>query len=103
MKINITTGQNYTLSTTIGEDGRLTNATGYNILDNYIYGGIGDGSTSNLIKISSNSTSMIGPLLKVSATLKIGDVDNLGQYWGLSSVYGMTTWVKIDVNPSSST
>ncbi|ROV95646.1 hypothetical protein VSDG_05286 [Cytospora chrysosperma] len=100
IRIDILSGNYTQLNPSIG-DGRSTNAIGYNIIDNYIYGAIGEAPTSNLIKISSNTTSIIGPPLNVSQSLKIGDVDNRGQYWGLASTTGNTYWVKIDLQPLS--
>ncbi|KAK8025564.1 hypothetical protein PG990_003387 [Apiospora arundinis] len=84
-RVNITTGA----STLIKEPRRRRcagiNAMGYNVGDNFLYGAIGQGASTNLIRIAATGDSTILGSLNVTVTLNAGDVDENNQYWATAS------------------
>lgn len=79
-------------------DGRTINGIGFNAADNYIYGAVGTGTSTNLIRISSSGSSVVFGSL--SYTISGGDVDENGYYWGTDNG---NKWVQIDLRLGSAT
>jgi len=89
-------------SSQIGSTTDLINGVGYNTLDNFIYGW--DEFTASIVKVGSNgaSTSLGLPAgIPSTATIRTGDFDLAGHYWGLDVVNG--NWYEVDYAPGSAT
>ncbi|CAJ2504070.1 Uu.00g114640.m01.CDS01 [Anthostomella pinea] len=87
--------------------GTMTNAMGYNSLDNYLYASnyvnTTNANTWTLIRIGgtgayTNVTSL--PTAPAAQNWLVGDVDESGQYW--ASYYGQQ-WFQLDLKPGSAT
>ncbi|RYP73978.1 hypothetical protein DL771_003289 [Monosporascus sp. 5C6A] len=83
-------------------DGRVLQAIGYNLADNYLYGTIGGRSNTPvfLIRIAANGDSTILNQLTLPYRVNTGDVDEQSRYW---ITYNGTNITQVDVRPSSPT
>ncbi len=99
--VDLVTGDFEVIATDVTDDN--VNGTGYNVLDDYVYGTntagevirIGnDGSTDNL-----GLPTMPGGDPVPAAARHIGDIDPNGHFWGANSV----AWWQIDLEPGSNT
>ncbi|MDP9904650.1 beta strand repeat-containing protein [Arthrobacter bambusae] len=81
----------------------VVNATGYNVMDNYVYGW--DVTTNTIVRVGSDGSLVSLGLpagVVPSATNVIGDVDSSGHYWMMSSS-PTGQWYEIDLVPGSAT
>jgi hypothetical protein len=98
-RVDLETGANTKVTTTLLRDS--TNAIGYNVLDNFLYGAQNAGSAgANLVRITASGSDTIIRNLGAGVGGNVGDIDTDGYYW-LSS--GGTKWWKIDLRPGSAT
>ncbi|KAF3769378.1 hypothetical protein M406DRAFT_75857 [Cryphonectria parasitica EP155] len=105
LQVNLTTGSYNTVSTSLGNGNDNLNAVSYNPTDNYIYGVTSNGSSSRFVRISALGTSVLSVPLNLTGTasLRGGDFDQYGVYWGFTQWNAVTTFYKIDLNPQSRT
>ncbi|KAH8886197.1 hypothetical protein GQ53DRAFT_875846 [Thozetella sp. PMI_491] len=96
-RVDLSNGTTTKIPTGLGGE---TNAVGYNVLDNFIYGCQSAAAGKyNLVRIAaSGTTTVIQDLGAVGGN--VGDVDTDGYYW-LSA--GGSQWWKIDLRPGSAT
>ncbi|KAK8130298.1 hypothetical protein PG999_002678 [Apiospora kogelbergensis] len=99
-RVNITTGASTLIKSPVGDGVRGINAMGYNVGDNFLYGAIGQGASTNLIRIAATGDSTILGSLNVTVSLNAGDVDENNQYWATASG---KQWVQVDLKPGSAT
>ncbi|KAK7980533.1 hypothetical protein PG989_012990 [Apiospora arundinis] len=97
-RVNITTGASTLIKSPVGDGVRGINAMGYNVGDNFLYGAIGQGASTNLIRIAATGDSTILGSLNVTVTLNAGDVDENNQYWATASG---RQWIQVDLKPGS--
>lgn len=97
-RVNISTGTPTVVRSPVGDGTRTINGIGFNAADGYIYGAIGTGTSTNLLRISSSGSSVAFGSL--SFTISGGDVDEKGYYWGTDTG---SSWVQIDLRPGSTT
>ncbi|RYO99421.1 hypothetical protein DL764_006816 [Monosporascus ibericus] len=100
-RVNITSGDLTLIRDVVG-DGRLLQAIGYNVADNYLYGTIGGRNNTPvfLIRIAANGDSTILNELTLPYRVNTGDVDEQSRYW---ITYNGTNITQVDVRPSSPT
>ncbi|RYP19780.1 hypothetical protein DL767_009586 [Monosporascus sp. MG133] len=100
-RVNITSGELTLIRDVVG-DGRLLQAIGYNIADNYLYGTIGGRNDTPvfLIRIAANGDSTILNELTLPYRVNTGDVDEQSRYW---ITYNGTNITQVDVRPNSLT
>lgn len=92
------------LNATIGNGNGNVNGLGYNVLDNYMYTTIVNGSDSQLVRISGAGTSVVlNDLTGITTSIRGGDIDANGVYWLFSQVTDspITTWYSVNLNPAS--
>lgn len=104
-RINLTTGAHTVLNSSLGSDYGTVQSVGYNPQDNFIYGSVGSGNATRLIKISSLGTSYVGRLLNITNNARLGEIDQNGFYWLGTAVEdsGEVQWFQIDLRPGSAT
>ncbi|KAK8094605.1 hypothetical protein PG997_001290 [Apiospora hydei] len=75
---------------------------GYNVGDNFLYGAIGQGANTDLIRIAASGDSIILGSLNGTAgvNLNAGDVDENNHYWATASG---KQWIQVDLKPGSPT
>jgi hypothetical protein len=96
-RVDLETGDTTTVSTSLGGE---TNAIGYNVLDNFLYGRqVAGGGNYNLVRISASGSTQLIRSLGATVNGNVGDVDTDGYYW-LSA--GGGRWWRIDLRPGSS-
>ncbi|KIL93233.1 hypothetical protein FAVG1_03210 [Fusarium avenaceum] len=106
-QVNLNDGTRSVVASGLGPGGAI-DGIGYNQIDNYIYGVVGQNlitgvlssPQSQLIRIAKNGAYEVLSLTIPSSTITMGDVDSQGRLWVSES--GKKWWC-IDVNPSSST
>ncbi|RYO97445.1 hypothetical protein DL765_011189 [Monosporascus sp. GIB2] len=100
-RVNITSGE-LTLIQGVAGDGRILQAIGYNVADNYLYGTIGGRNNSPifLIRIAANGNWTLLNELILPYRVNTGDVDEQSRYW---ITYNRTNITQVDVRPSSPT
>ncbi|KAK3389936.1 hypothetical protein B0H63DRAFT_557003 [Podospora didyma] len=97
-RVDLQTGANTRITNTLSGE---TNAIGYNVLDNFLYGRqAAAGGAFNLVRISAAGTRTIIRKLDAGVTGNVGDIDTQGNYW-LSA--GGKGWWRIDLVPGSIT
>jgi fimbrial isopeptide formation D2 family protein/uncharacterized repeat protein (TIGR01451 family) len=79
---------------------RNINATGYNVLDGYIYGYTTTTEPFEMVRVGPDgAVQSLGPIPGVAGAFHIGDVDLDGHYW----LSNGTTWYEVDLVPDSPT
>ncbi|KAK8087080.1 hypothetical protein PG994_002054 [Apiospora phragmitis] len=99
-RVNITKGTYALVKSPVGDGARGINAMGYNVGDNFLYGALGTGTNTNLIRIAASGDSKILASPNVTFSLNSGDVDENSQYW--ATVSG-NQWIQVDLKPRSAT
>lgn len=104
-RINLTTGARVTLNSSVGNGYGTVQSTGFNPTDGFIYGAVGTGVGTRLIKISSLGTSYVGRLLNITNDARLGELDASGFLWVGTSVQssGLIQWFQIDMRADSPT
>lgn len=87
-----------------------TNAVGYNVLDNYMYGMQLDQTTGDvtaMVRIHADGTvdnlGIPSGLMAAGSSIVTGDVDSSGHYWVLDQAANRDHWYEIDLAPGSPT
>ncbi|KFY89451.1 hypothetical protein V498_06440 [Pseudogymnoascus sp. VKM F-4517 (FW-2822)] len=98
IRVDIGTGEFETVTTNVG-GGTAINAIGYNRLDNFLYGC--QGTSNQIIQIGLDGSSSVVANIGLTVPINIGDIDDEGFYWVLTS--NGATWFRVDLRPGSST
>ncbi|WP_119696444.1 DUF6923 family protein [Microbacterium halotolerans] len=107
-EVDLVTGGVTTLNENVYDSGNV-NATGYNVLDGYVYGWYhqgDDGSGIARIDSAGDATLLGRPDGMTDDTRHVGDVDASGHYWVTG--WGIYTnpdqlWYQVDLDPDSAT
>ncbi|SDI91253.1 conserved repeat domain-containing protein [Frankineae bacterium MT45] len=89
-------------STQVGTTTDVIQATGYNTLDNFIYGW--DQTLGQLVRLDTNfAIQPLGRPAGTTATYSMGDFDNAGHLYLTTNSASAIGWVEIDLVPNSPT
>ncbi|KHO00061.1 proline rich protein 5MeD [Metarhizium album ARSEF 1941] len=92
LSVNLQTGANETLSTSLGSRNSKINAIGFNVLDNFIYGLHGE----EVVRVGRDGA--FQSLLRGDTAANAGDIDDDGQFYYTA---GGRAWGQVDLKPGS--